>query len=241
MRIDARSILKCRALCGSARNIYTWEEVDYHIYNGTYRDVYSIGDSVPLDLGSEGLINMQIAAFDTDTLADGSGTAAISWVGKELLITRVQQYSNNFPDANIAWESCGVRTHLQNTVSGIVPPEAKKIIVPVNKTSILTTAEVSGEVRTTVDELWIPSVGEVINGVYSELFPDDNSRKKWWAGHPANNEYACGWWLRDRQHPWVNMDKYSFAGISVRGSRWHFNVNYSDGYICLGFCTGKSK
>jgi hypothetical protein len=68
-------------------NIYTWPLVLSAVADGTYKDVYAIGDTVPLDLGSEGKINMQIAAFDTDDLADGSGKAAITWIAKELLAT----------------------------------------------------------------------------------------------------------------------------------------------------------
>ena len=67
---------------------YSWEGVQYYIDNGTYASAYKIGDTVPLDLGSEGLVNMQIAAFDTDDLADGSGKAPITWISKELLKTK---------------------------------------------------------------------------------------------------------------------------------------------------------
>lgn len=64
-----------------------WEAVFASIDAGTYATDYAIGDTVPLDLGSEGVVNMQIAAFDADDKADGSGKAPISWISKELLAT----------------------------------------------------------------------------------------------------------------------------------------------------------
>ena len=66
---------------------WSWEGVLARIDNGTYATEYAIGDTIPLDLGNEGVVNMQIAAFDADDLADGSGKAKITWISKELLAT----------------------------------------------------------------------------------------------------------------------------------------------------------
>lgn len=63
----------------------TWDDVFASVDAGTYATDFAIGDTAPLDLGSEGLINMQIVAFDTDDLADGSGKAPITWIAKNLL------------------------------------------------------------------------------------------------------------------------------------------------------------
>ena len=65
----------------------SWEVILAAVADGTYKTKYSVGNYKALDLGSEGIVNMQIAAFDADPLADGSGNAAISWVSKELLKT----------------------------------------------------------------------------------------------------------------------------------------------------------
>lgn len=65
----------------------TWDEVLASVNVGTYATDFRIGDCVPLDLGSEGVIYMQIVAFDTDDLADGSGKAPITWIAKQLLNT----------------------------------------------------------------------------------------------------------------------------------------------------------
>lgn len=65
----------------------TWEQIVAHVSQGDYATRYSVGDTMSLNLGSEGYINMQIAGFDVDDLADGSGKAAISWVSGPLLKT----------------------------------------------------------------------------------------------------------------------------------------------------------
>lgn len=65
----------------------SWEEILAAVADGTYKTKYQVGDTKILDVGSEGSVCMQIAAFDVDTLADGSGKAPISWISEQLLIT----------------------------------------------------------------------------------------------------------------------------------------------------------
>lgn len=63
----------------------SWDTILANVENGTYRSKYTLGNYKALDLGPEGIINMQIVAFDKDQKADGSGTVPISWLSKELL------------------------------------------------------------------------------------------------------------------------------------------------------------
>lgn len=65
----------------------SWEEILAAVANGTYKTKYQVGDTKILDVGSEGSVCMQIAAFDADTLADGTGKAPITWISEQLLIT----------------------------------------------------------------------------------------------------------------------------------------------------------
>lgn len=80
----------CRATYKSAVEVKeitdSWDTIIANIGNGTYREKYKIGNYKPLDLGSEGIVNMQIAGIDKDVLADGS-TIPTSWISKELLKT----------------------------------------------------------------------------------------------------------------------------------------------------------
>ncbi|WP_300685438.1 DUF6273 domain-containing protein [Acutalibacter sp. 1XD8-36] len=99
---------KCMAVFGSPLEVReiedSWDEILAACADGTYKQKYKIGNYKPLDLGAEGIINMQIAGREVDALADGSGMAPLSWVGIELLKTskrmnpdRVSEYT--YPDS----------------------------------------------------------------------------------------------------------------------------------------------
>lgn len=98
-----------------------WAAIFAAIEDGTYRQKYSVGNYKALDMGTEGVVNMQIAAFDKDTLADGSGTAAITWISKELLATsrrmnpdRVDNYT--YPEA-ASWKESSTANVWNTTTS----------------------------------------------------------------------------------------------------------------------------
>lgn len=82
---------KCMAVFGSPLEVReiedSWDEILAACADGSYKQKYKIGNYKPLDLGAEGIINMQIAGREVDALADGSGMAPLSWVGIELLKT----------------------------------------------------------------------------------------------------------------------------------------------------------
>ena len=87
-----------------------WATILASIAAGTYKSKYKVGNYKPLDLGAQGIVNMQIAGFNKDDLADGSGKAAISWISKELLATDkrmnpslVTHYSDYYAKANTTW------------------------------------------------------------------------------------------------------------------------------------------
>lgn len=71
-----------------------WETIISNIEAGTHKDRYKIGNYKPLDLGSEGIANMQLIGTYVDDKADGSGRASTTWVSKNLLKTDYI-YNNN--------------------------------------------------------------------------------------------------------------------------------------------------
>lgn len=62
----------------------SWDDIIAACQNGSYTK-YKVGNYKPLDLGTQGVVNMQIVAKDADALASGSGTAPLTWISKELL------------------------------------------------------------------------------------------------------------------------------------------------------------
>lgn len=126
-------------------NPYNWEAVFKTIEAGTYKDVYRIGDLIPLDLGSEGVINMRIIAFDTDNLADGSGKAPITWMATAPLTTThrwnpavVQNDDGSYKEGTGSiggWGKSELRTYLNDTVKALIPANVRNAIKEVTKNS----------------------------------------------------------------------------------------------------------
>lgn len=220
-------------------DLYTWEGVFANIDDGSYASVYSVGDLVPLDLGSEGVVNMQIAGFDVDDKADGTGKAPISWISKELLKTThrmnpalVTNDDGTYQDGTGSiggWGSSEMRTYLKDTIKPLIPETVRNSIVTVTKTHPSYNTAGTIETQTTEDDVWIPSKDEVYGETskYYELFQDTSiNRCKKYAGSSAY-QY---WWLRSASETnyfqrVITTGGYSDNGASVAR------------YIALGFCT----
>lgn len=215
---------------------YTWDAVFASIAAGTYATDYAIGDCVPLDLGSEGLVNMQIAGFDVDDLADGSGKAHISWISKELLATsyRMNPAIVSTDDGGYeagtgaigGWEQSEMRSYLTSTVGPKIPEPVASAIVAVKKTQPAHSTAGSWFTQTTEDWVWIPSYSEMFNGTYKSLFPDNASRVKYKVGSTSVSD----WWLRSA------YSTHLFHYVDTSGDWLSSGVGYSYG-VALGFCT----
>lgn len=66
----------------------SWADIFAAVDSGRYKTRYAIGDSKVLDLGIYGKVAMQVAAFDADELADGTGRAHITWIAEQILPDR---------------------------------------------------------------------------------------------------------------------------------------------------------
>ena len=213
---------------------YSWEGVFASIDKGTYATDYAIGDMIPLDLGSEGLINMQIAAFDKDDLADGSGKAPITWIAKELLKTfhmwnpaLVTNDDGTYQEGTGAvggWEKCEMRTYLKETIKPLIPENVRNAIKEVTKTQ--STYDTSGKkfTQTTTENVWIPSITTEFNSM--SLFDDVSSRAKARVGATMKVAYATRAVWDIEQIMQVNSN----GGAGGSGSN-------NCGNICLCFCT----
>lgn len=222
-------------------NKYSWEAVQWSMDNGTYATDYAIGDTVPLDLGTEGVINMQIAAFDADDLADGSGKAKISWVAKELLTTghrmnpaRVQNDDGTYQEGTGSiggWEKCEMRSYLKETIKPLIAETVASRIATVTKTH--SAYDTNGNFftgQTTEDDVWLLGVddGLIYGGIYGLLALGAEALKKYMVG----SSYASNWWLRST----TAGASTAFSAVLTSGEtygRAATKVNR----IALGFCT----
>lgn len=213
----------------------TWEQVFASIDAGTYATDYAIGDTVPLDLGTEGVINMQIAAFDTDDLADGSGKAPITWVAKELLNTdkrmnprREENDDGTYKEGTGSiggWEKTEMRAYLKGTIKPLMPEVVRNSIKEVTKTHSAYNTAGTEFTQTSIDDVWLPD-GVEMRGKYHSMFPDVSSRIKYKVGA----EKAHSWRLRSAYNVW------HFETLSVDGSDSFSYCQDPDG-VAIGFCT----
>ena len=220
----------------------TWDQILAACANGTAATKYKVGNYKPLDLGTEGIVNMQIVAKNKDALASGSGNAPLSWVSMETQATKHRMNpdragsSGNYTEGTGAiggWEKSEMRTYLKNTVKPLIPQAVRSGIKEVTKYSqIYNSAGSSVNNVSTTDDVWIPSGREVFGNtetsgpVYTDLFADANSCKKSQVGATS----ASWWWLRSAS------GNNSFFGVGSNGGYDASIANYSGG-VALGFCT----
>lgn len=221
---------------------YSWESVNLHIEQGDYATFYKIGDEIPLDLGAEGKVNMQVAAFDMDDLADGTGKAPITFIAKELLKTQKRMNPDRAGSSGAytegtgaigGWEKCEMRTYLQDTIKPLIPTTVANIIKVVNKSQ--TAADTTGADvnQTTNDDVWIPASAELggTGTKYGTLFP---TYKSCCTKALAGGSAIKPWWLRDTKSPgstFVSANK-SYAGFTTN------NACYAAMGVALSFCVG---
>ena len=227
----------------------SWEDIIASVNDGTYKSKYKIGDTKSMDLGSEGVVEMQIAAFDADELADGSGTAAITWISKQLLKSnhRMNPPLEKDPEGSSkykqgtgtigGWEYSEMRAWLKSDIQPLIPDVVRSAIKAVKKYShSRNTSGMNYNRVLTIDDVWIPSGGEIYGlsssslyeqtgPVYTELFVSDDDRVKYENG----SSNASKWWLRSAN------GVLHFRYVTNDGSMIHIGAENSNGVV-LGFC-----
>ena len=209
----------------------SWEEIITSGEEGTYIDKYQIGDTKELDLGEEGVIEMELVAFDADELADGSGKAHMTWIAKDLLNTRHAMYKEDTDD--YSWQESDMRKWLNESIFPLIPDYVRLNIKEVIKYSS-SGASVERQTLDSIDKIWIPSIRELfgieidaskedLEGIenrgpkYTLAFSDIESRRRRHIGAPN----ASWWWLRSSCSV---MDPNDSRGAS------------NDGGVVIGFC-----
>lgn len=209
-----------------------WDQIIANIDNGTYSTKYKIGNYKPLDLGTEGTINMQIVAMDADELADGSGYAPLSFVAMELLNT-TKYFKNSSGYTTDAWETSLIKPFLSDTVLPLIKTASSAVasrIQTVIKHEMNFT-ENSGTVEIATNEkLFIPSYREMVASDSVE----ENGPKYYRDGLTRirkRNGTATKYWTRS-----VQSYQTIFA-IETNGAAGNSKMDFNRG-ICLGFCLG---
>ena len=210
----------------------SWEEIIAAGEDGTYIDKYQIGDTKELDLGEEGVIEMELVAFDADELADGSGKAHMTWIAKDLLNT--EHFMNEEYTNEGGWPASDMRAWLRDSILPLFPETVRSNIREVKKYSYSYSDK--GTISSS-DTIWIPSRREMFGAddsredrgpEYLTAFPDDASRQKQHIGVSEPSR----WWLRSAS----NIFDDSFRYVSVDGSDWDADGASSGRGVVVGFC-----
>ena len=210
----------------------SWEEIIAAGEDGTYIDKYQIGDTKELDLGEEGVIEMELVAFDADELADGSGKAHMTWIAKDLLNT--EHFMNEEDTNEGGWPASDMRAWLRDSILPLFPETVRSNIREVKKYS--NSYSDKGTISSS-DTIWIPSRREMFGAdnayedegpEYLTAFPDHASRQKQHIGVSEPSR----WWLRSASYSFDNI----FDNVYNDGSYWNYNYACNVYGVVVGFC-----
>lgn len=205
----------------------SWDTIANKLEDGSYATAYKLGNYKPLDLGTEGTIDMQIVAKNNE---EGS----LVFVAKELL-TSAHVMNSTMPVSG-GYPASDLKSYLDGTIYPLIPAAVRMKIKPVVKTSY------SGDVSATVtsnEKLWIPSSREVLYNansgiyvkeasgpIYNKIFTDKFSRIR----NPVEGTNMYGWWLRSDY-----SNATHFLRVSSEGDPDNIQVNSDRPGVCIGF------
>lgn len=244
---------KCYAQFGSPVELKEieddWDTIIANINDGSYADKYEIGNYKPLNLGEEGIVNMQLVAKEADTLSDGSGLAATTWISIELLKTAKRMNpaydsSTNTGGGVGGWETSELRSYLSTTIKPLIPENVRGSIKAVQKAYLAQDSSLQQFEGECSDELWVPSVREVCydyyrvnvkesNGPrYYAVYCDFESSVKYNDGH-ANFYYLRT--VQDSNHYYAVSPTNTSHNPYVEADPHQMSDTYKP-RIALGFC-----
>lgn len=214
-----------------------WDTIIGYADAGTIGDHYSPGDTKAFTTTDGTTYYAQLVGINKDPLSsDTTKTANSSWLLKTLLSTNTgagnSKKMNSTNTSVGGWDSCDLKTYLNDTWMPTLPSNIQAAIKSVNKPYYRfedTSEQVSA------DKIWIPSSQEVnltgnylketIGIVYSDIFTTSNSTRI----RAYNNSVAGYWWLRSAG------SASNFVYVDNGGSNSSNSASASYG-ILPGFC-----
>lgn len=211
----------------------SWEEIVAAGENGSYTRKYKIGDTKELDLGTEGVVLMELVAMDKDMLADKKGKAHMTWIAKNLLNSNHSM--NNEGTNEGGWTYSNMRSWLHEEILPLFPKKMRLSVKEVIKYSYSVTDQ---KETTSVDRIWIPSRKEIFRysqeksgSEYSEAFSDGGS----WLKRRQDEDEPFWWWLRSASN---RFEDGGFFCMTTNVDYPSFNPGYAtnEGGVVICFC-----
>ncbi len=243
----------------------SWDEIIAAAEDGTYATKYKIGQYKPIDLGSEGVIRMQLvftkdsnnyAGLKKEFLYDDASTpASMTFVAIDLLATRKPMYTENTANTatgSFGWSGSDLRAYLQDTIKPLLPSNVAAAIKTVRKY----THEWVNRTRTynveSAEDLWIPSVyemyyssqtgyeqyGAAYRSGFGGYYKDDAALAKAYADAGEYANTAGSYWLRsvNKSATYTDASKQWMSIVSTNGTPTSTLINSSSRGVCIGFC-----
>lgn len=220
----------------------SWNEIIAALDDGTYKTKYSVHQTKRLDLGTEGMIEMEIVGIDVDDIAaDGATTgekAKLSMIAKTGLATSMRMNppisgnaTNGYADGTGTiggFASSNMLRYLTYMIKPLFPANVKARLASVAKSHY--THDTTGtrtKITTYGLELWLPSWYELVDDkLYGDIFSSDKSRIKRQFGHTGNKTY----WTRD-----VGSKVDSFIAVGCYGPAF-YPIADTEKSVVIGFC-----
>lgn len=134
-----------------------WSDIVAVSASGKASTTFSLGDKRNETInGTE--YELEIAGFDHDDLADGSGKAGIT-----VMFRTVVETTASFSDGT-DFGSSSVRQWLNNDFKSLLPSDLQESIKTVNKSSPTTA---TGALATLAEQVWVASLEEMCGVIYS--------------------------------------------------------------------------
>lgn len=150
----------------------TWAEIAEMAAAGKASTAYALGDYKPVEVEGIGTVEVEIVGFNHDTLADGSGKAAIT-LGLKNLMSVGWTYKPSSEKSH-TWVNSGLRTTIENILPKL-PADLQAVIKPVKKEYRSNTSSNNNTATyaTCTDSLWAFSARElgVVDALYKEGTP----------------------------------------------------------------------
>lgn len=220
---------------GTSAEDCTWDEIKAISEAGKGDEYFNLGDTKTFTTTDGKTIVMEIVAFNADTKSDGSGTAGITWISRDIVANH--EMNSSATNTN-GWAASSLRAWLQSDFYATLPEEVKNKIVSVNKSYYDAT---TNSTLSCVDNVWIPSNYEMANGrhswhdfegygvSYTEYFSVDSACIKYPIGSGTGGTY----WLRSAKN---NSEYFQYIVYTQGQSTVGFPATSTMGVV-LGFCT----
>lgn len=217
--------------------------VEYHLCNedgtldGTQVKEFVIGNAMT--------VTMQIAGFNHDERADGSGMAGITFVARSSLGVH---YMNSSDSTSGGWRDSDLREWMNSDLLEALPKEISSVVVPVFKyTNCVGETSDSSSVEATVDTLWAPAYSEL--GGHMDISDDDHDDVynaegrqyqlfadlgvSWDAPNDVLALSGVEFWWERTPDP---LDGRYFMCVGPEGTPWYARVPSSELDVVLCFC-----